>query len=209
MTAVAFRSLTVPILGALAVVLGLAVIARVRFDIAWTQIMGDPASAAGAPFYLGFVSNVGILLWAATASIFLFAWSLHRGQASEREWGRFLLCSGLLVGWLGLDDLFMLHDQVFPSYLSVPQVAVIAASGAAAALYLLRFARVMAARTAYPVFLAALGLLGLSLLLDHLSDYTSVHIPGSGLLEDGAKLLGVGTWLSYSIHTCAASLRER
>jgi hypothetical protein len=202
-----FRSTSLPIWAALSIVLGAAVIGQVRFGIPLGHTMGDPAAVAGWPFYLGFVSNVGALLWAAAASIFLFSFYLHRSSRGDAEWGRFLLCSGLFVSVLGVDDLFMLHEEVFPYYLSIPQLLVIASYGVLASLYLVRFASSLA-QTAYPVFLAAMGMLAASAGLDQMKDLLAVDFVGAGSCEDAAKLLGIGTWLSYAIHTSVAVLRR-
>jgi hypothetical protein len=201
-----FRSASLPIWAALGVVLGAAAIARMHFDIPWRQMMGDPAAATGAPFYVGFVSNVGAVLWAAAASIFLFTSYVHRSRGGDAEWGRFLLCSGLFVGMLGLDDLFMLHEEVFPEYLSIGQLLVVASYGGLAALYVTRFALVIE-RTAYPVLVAAVAMLAASVALDQIQDHFSVAFVAREFWEDGAKLIGIGTWLSYAIHTSAALLR--
>ena len=201
-----FRSASLPIWAALGVVLGAAVIARVYLDIPWRHMMGDPAAVTGSPFYVGFVSNVGALLWAAAASIFMFTSYVHRSRGGDAEWGRFLLCSGLFVGILGLDDLFMLHEEVFPKYLSIGQLLVVASYGGLAALYVTRFALVIE-RTAYPVLVAALAMLAVSVALDQIEDLFSIALVGRGFWEDAAKLLGIGTWLSYAIHTSAALLR--
>jgi len=201
-----FRSASLPIWAALCVVLGAAAMARVHFDIPWRHIMGDPAAVTGWPFYLGFISNVGALLWAAGASIFLFSFWVYRSSGGEPEGRRFLLCSGLFVGLLGLDDLFMLHDQVFPNYLSISQSLVVGSYGVLASLYVVRFAAVIA-QTAYPVFVAAMAMLAASVGLDQMQDLFSIAFVGKGFWEDAAKLLGIGTWLSYAVHTCSALLR--
>lgn len=201
-----FRAITLPIWVVLWTVLGVAVFGRLQFGIPWQVMMGDPAAATGAPFYLGFVSNVGAMLWASAASVFLFGFRVHR-SSSDLEWGRFLLYSGVFVGVLGIDDLFMLHDQVFPDYLSVDQSLVIATYAVLALLYAMRFATLIA-QTAYPVLIAAMGLLAASATLDQLSDNFSMSFRGEPFCEDAAKLLGIGAWLSYAIHTAAAAPRQ-
>lgn len=199
-----FRAITLPIWVVLCAVLGAAVFGRLQFGISWQVMMGDPAAATGAPFYLGFVSNVGAMLWASAASVFLFGFRVHRSSSGDSEWGRFLLYSGVFVGVLGIDDLFMLHDQVFPDYLSVDQSLVIATYAVLASLYAMRFASLIA-QTAYPVLIAAMGLLAVSATLDQLSDNFSMSFRGEPFCEDAAKLLGIGAWLSYAIHTAAAA----
>lgn len=197
-----FRSVSAPIWLVLGAVLAAAILAKVRLDVPWYFLMGDPATATGHPFFVGFVSNVGVVMWASIATLFLFRHHVERAAGGPSEWSRFLLWSGLFAGVLGLDDLFLLHDQVLPDYLAVSQSLVVALYVVLCLGYLVRFSRQIA-RTAYPVFIAALGLLAASVGLDQLQDHWSIYLPASGFLEDAAKLLGIGTWLSYAIHTCA------
>lgn len=196
------RDVTLPVWAALSLVLAAAVVAKVGFGVPWHHTLGDPATTTGWPFYVGFASNVGAVMWAAMAGIFLFRYHMHRALGGEPRWGRFLLASGLFTALLGLDDLFLLHDQVFPDYLGVSQVIVVGAYGALGILYLLRFAPQIA-RTAWPVFAVAIVLLASSVVLDQMMDRLSIYLPGSGFLEDAFKLMGIGTWLSYAVHTCA------
>lgn len=198
-----FRSVSLPIWAVLCAVLAVAVVAKVGFAIPWHHTMGDPATTVGWPFYLGFVSNTGAMAWTAIASIFLFRFYTHRAAGGDAQWGRFLLWSGAFAALLGLDDLFLLHDQAFPKHLAIGQPVVLGAYGLLACVYLVRFAPQIA-RTAFPVFALALALLGASVVLDQMQDHLSIYPPGSGFLEDALKLLGIGTWLSYAIHTCAS-----
>lgn len=200
-----FRGTSLPIWVGVAVLLGGVAAAKIFLGIPFRYTMGDPATVTGERFYLGLASNVGALLWAANASILFFSSGLHRRRGGDPEVGRFLLCSGLFVALLGIDDMFMLHEQVFPDHLGVRQTFVVAGYGAFALLYAARFASVLA-QTAYPVFVAALGMLGVSAGLDQLRDLVSIDIPGALFWEDAAKLIGIATWLSYSIHTGAALL---
>src|SRR5918999_2789230 len=200
------RSASLPICVALGVLCA-AKIARVYFDIPWFHMMGDPAAITGWPFYLGFVSNAGALLWAAAASIFFFSYHLHRTSGGDAEWGRFALCSGLLVGLLGLDDIFMLHEAVIPKYTPISQTLFVAMYAGLAALYVVRFASLIA-QTAYPLLVGAVAMLAVSVGLDQMKDIFSIVVFGQGYLEDAAKLLGIGTWLSYAVHTSTALFRR-
>lgn len=186
-------------------VLAVAAYARARFGMPWAHLLGDPATALEAPFYIGFVSNVGILLWAAAASVFLFGALLLGRRGGDAGWRRFLLCSGLLAAWLGLDDLFLLHDVVFPELLSIPQPAVAGAHAALTLVYLACFAPLIL-RTDFLVLLLAFGLLAASLALDQLDAVRALVPIAAALWEDAAKLLGIGAWLSYSVATTAAAL---
>lgn len=184
-------------------ILALAVVAKVRFGIPWHHTLGDPATTTGWPFYLGFVSNVGALLWTSTSAIFLFRSHLERAAGGAPAWGRFLLASGLFTALLGLDDLFLVHDQVLPDYLAIPQAAVLGGYGALGLAYLAAFRREIL-RGPWPLLMLAFGLLGASVLLDLMQDRLGFYLPASGFLEDAAKVMGIGTWLAYAVSTCAA-----
>lgn len=197
-----FRRVSVPIWIALCGVLAAAVLAKVGLGVPWYYVMGDPATATGSPFFVGLVSNVGVVMWTAIATLFLFRHHVERVAQDDSGWAPFLLWSGLFTAALGLDDLFLVHEEVLPHYLGVGQPIVLGAYAIACCTYLLRFAGHIA-RTAYPVFFVALALLAVSVALDQLQDQWSIYLPASGFLEDAAKLLGIGTWLSYALHTCA------
>ena len=193
--------ITLAIWAVLALVLGAAVLARLAYGIPWDHMLGDPAAALQAPFYLGFVSNVGILLWAAAAGVFLFAARVLALAGGDARWRRFLFASGAFGALLALDDLFMLHERVLPDVLGIPQPAVAAAYAVDGLAYLAWFSPLIAA-SAWPVLLAAFGLLAASLGMDQLP----VELYARALWEDAAKLLGIGAWLSYALATSAAAL---
>ena len=192
-------STLVPIWAVLGALLAAAVAVKVRTDVPWHHVMGDPATTTGWPFWVGFISNAGAILWAATGAIFIVARRLERSAGAR---GRFLLASGLFVAMLGVDDLFLLHEQAFPGLLGVPQTAVLAAYAVLAIAYAWTFrAQIMA--TPYPLLLIAAALLGTSVALDQLMDRFEIYLPASGFLEDACKLLGIGAWLAYAWRTAA------
>lgn len=199
------HSVTLAIAAALAAVFGAALWARQQYGIPFAVTMGDPATVAGEPFYIGFVSNVGVLLWAATGCIFLFTHSVLRG-CGEAQHGSFLLASGLFVAWLGLDDLFLLHEVVLPDYLGVPQMIVGAAYGAVAFAYLAVYRRHITAGPS-ALLIAALALLATSLAVDQGADLLDLDFTGLRTLEDAPKLAGIGAWLAYAVHTCMSAIR--
>lgn len=200
MTAAPLRC-AVGIWAALALVLAAAVAVKVRMDVPWFHVMGDPATTTGWPFFVGFVSNVGAMLWTATATVFLVAWRLRRSPGGEPGEARFLLASGLFVALLGIDDLFLLHDQAFPDYLGIRQTWVLAAYGALGLSYAWFF-RARLRTGPVVLFAAAMALLASSVALDQLMDRFEIYLPASGFLEDAAKLLGIGTWLAYALARC-------
>ena len=77
-------------------------------------------------FYRGTISNLGILLWWAAASVYAFAAYLYRsrfGRATSSLTHAFLVYMAALTGLLALDDLFMIHEELLPVRLGVPEVS--------------------------------------------------------------------------------------
>ena len=160
----------------------------------------DPSETLRAPFYIGFVSNVGILVWSAAAAVCLFAAAVLARTPGAVEQTAFLLASGFLTSWLALDDLFTLHDVVIPTYLFVPQKLFLAVLGLVVFSYLVRF-RVAILATDYLLLLLAFGFLALSVLFDGLQGRFAV--PFHHYFEDGTKLLGIVGWAVYLTRTAA------
>jgi len=95
-------------------------------------LMRDTVAVLDAPFYIDFVSSVGILLWAGTVSNCLFtAWGLTSTQGGRVLMRRFLW-AGLLSAFLMTDDALLLHEQVLPDYLGLSSlIAPVIAAGRA------------------------------------------------------------------------------
>jgi hypothetical protein len=178
--------LYLPILALLFVVM----IAVFSLRIPLSNLTRDMASIAHVHPLIGVVSNVGILLWCATAVICLFSRSLLRQQGFYAE-ARFLLWAGLMTLVLLVDDLFMIHEYIAPLHFHVNEKLVLASYACGAAVYLLSHRRLILAAN-YQLLAAAMALFTASMALD-IAD-------GRGwwrLGEDGFKILGIASWLGY------------
>lgn len=141
---------------------------------------------------LGAVWNFGVLLWAATAAVCLFT-ALRIGLAHGLRPAAFPLAAGALIAMLALDDLYLLHEFVWP-HLGVPQPAVLAIYGSISGAYLLFFRdRLRAGRAS--LLAIALVAFGVSIGVD------LVWASPDVLLEDGAKFVGIVAWAVF--HTDA------
>lgn len=77
-------------------------------DVNVRIILSDPAETALLPEYAGFYSNLGVLvLWTSAVIGAVSAW---RGRFPSSEEKRFLWSYVAIIGFLSLDDLFMLHE---------------------------------------------------------------------------------------------------
>ncbi len=176
---------------AVALLLALVVI-RLQAGIHISYFTSDPSAIAGERAYIGLVSNVGILLWSAAATMCFFSFAvLRRRHANDRELSTYLLLSGLFTSLLLLDDLFLFHESIGRN-LGVSDSFVLVAYVIVGSLYLIRFARVVIG-TEYLLLLLALGFFGISTIVDAIEGNYS----GQQLLEDGPKLLGIVSWAVY------------
>lgn len=192
----------------LGIVLALALLVTSQTDVTMRELTQDPTTVLDGPFYVGYVSNLGNVLWAAAAAICGFvALALPRGAPGGAR--RFFVWSGIFTGVLMIDDLFLLHDEVLPRYAGISGELYGFTYVASMAAYLVLFRRNLLAAN-YVLFGAALILFGISVVVDLGFSTLSDLVPGNLVLlvEDGAKLLGVGTWMAFFVATGREELRQ-
>ncbi|MEW6401731.1 MAG: hypothetical protein AB1649_08025 [Chloroflexota bacterium] len=88
-------------------------VARLTDNPIW-KLAKDPAEVMGFPAYIGMLSNWGTLLWISTAAICLFSAVILKQHNASASTARFIAFSGLISLFLGLDDIFRLHDNILP-----------------------------------------------------------------------------------------------
>lgn len=174
--------------------------AGVLFEVNMDVMTRDVAATANLHPLTGVLSNLGVVLWGAAASISAFAaMTLRHARPRKTFW--FLLCSALLSAYLLLDDFFLFHDELAPRYLGVDEKLVYAALGIAVCAYLIAFRRVIL-QTYFAVLLLALGFLGMAVVMDALLEPWLRHLGHwEYFVEDGAKWLGIACWCSYYVRT--------
>jgi len=175
-------------------------LAGVLFQVDMDVMTRDVTATANVHPLTGILSNLGILLWCAAASICAFA-AVTLRNVKPGEAFRFLLCSALLSAYLLLDDFFLFHDELAPRYLGVDEKLVYAALGIAVSAYLIAFWRVIL-QTHFAVLLLALGFLGIAVVMDALLEPWLRRLGHwEYFVEDGAKWLGIAAWCSYYVRT--------
>ncbi len=166
----------------------------------------DPASSTGAHPLLGLVSNVGVLAWCAALSCSLLGVMLLRGARAPAAERHFLIGGAALTALLMLDDLFLLHQQLYPQWLGVPEALVLAFYAICGGLWLMHCReQILASRIV--LLITAVALFSVSLLVDW------IFVPGPEdtlpyLLEDGAKLLGIASWLGFFVEATYRQVGE-
>ncbi len=180
--------LYVPIALIVIAVVGLTIVQQL--DIG--QFTRDLAALTDSSPFIGLLSSIGILFWAATAAICYFS-ALILWQQKQHSKALFLLAAGLITSLLLLDDLFMLHEVVFPTYLNLGERITYALYAGIVGSFLWGF-RQQILGTDFTILLIALGLLGFSVLADRI--FSDIG-PWGYLVEDGPKLFGIVAWFGY------------
>lgn len=155
---------------------------------------GDDATAV----HTGWLSNGGVLVWAAAAGAALMA---GRTGLPSRP-ARMLLCAGVISGGLVADDLFELHEQVVPRLTRFTEEHIMLGWALLVALFVVVFRRELVRSPVLPVLVLAVGYLGISMVADVADDIRPVNVlsramGGHAVLEEGAKLVGILCWSSF------------
>ncbi len=129
-------------------------------------------------------------MWAAAASICALTVSVLPRSRTDRG---FFLFASLFTTVLLLDDFFMIHDWFLIYEIGIDEKLLFALYGFLLAAFLGRHHAVIW-RHDGPLMALALVSFATSLAVDAIPPET---IPVQHLYEDGAKLLGIASWLAY------------
>ncbi|MBI2472394.1 MAG: hypothetical protein HYV59_14330 [Planctomycetes bacterium] len=165
----------------------------------------DATATVGIHPLTGALSSLGILLWWASASVWLFSAVLHRKFRSHRGFW-FAVSSGFLSAYLALDDLFLFHEDLVPTYLGLPEKAMYAVLSLVMAAYLLAFRRLIVQRECL-LLLFALSFLACSAFVDVVLEPWILWLEDwRFFIEDGLKWLGIVSWCSFCVVRCRADI---
>lgn len=162
-------------------------------DIEIEKFTADPITTFDSHPFVGVVSNLGALLWCATASVLFFSYILLKDKLTGKS-ARFLLWSGLLTSLLLFDDLFMFHDYLALWHLNMEQYQVYLIYLILALTWFIYFFDEITSNDLL-IFLLAGFFLGLSVVGDFI-------LPQEGIaymFEDAFKFFGIVTWAIYFI----------
>lgn len=160
---------------------------HVQRGIAYGDLTRDPNAIHNAPKYIGLLSQTGMIFWFGTAGILLFAAAMIGTKGLSNKMFYFLGNALLLTIFLGIDDMFMLHDELahrgikeefFYSFYAVWLLTT-----------LIYFRRKIE-KTLYLLILAYGTVFALSIIIDK-------TIEEAYLLEDMLKFIGIINWAFY------------
>lgn len=166
----------------------------------------DVQIVAGASRLSGIVSNLGIMIWSATAAIGFFC-ALTFMRETRRE-GLFFLAAGLLSALLMLDDMLLLHEYIakyfgFPEMFSFIGYAVLLAAFSV-------YFRSTIMQTNFRILALFVFFSGLSIVFDLVPDYFPVVMPNDIFdFEESFKFLGIVSWFAYFSSAGILLIRSR
>lgn len=161
----------------------------------------DVVDEADVPYWTGMLAMLANLAWALAAGACLASGLAVRAAGGAARRSGFLIGAAVAIGYLGLDDALLIHEEVVPKLLGVPEftylflvLLAIAASGWAFRSELLR---------ADPLVLGfAVALLAASAFEDYR------HLPiFPRAAEDAFKLAGLGILVFWSCSQAVATGR--
>jgi tetratricopeptide (TPR) repeat protein len=183
-------------------ILAALVVANVFFQVGIPSMTQDVAFIAKIHPLVGILSNLGILLWCATASICFFA-AITLHNIKQIDTFRFFLFSAVLSTYLLFDDFFQIHEYLAPHYLGLNEKVITAALGIALAAYLIAFRRIIL-RTNFIILASAIVFFAVSIVVDNIFHVLLSQLIGyewKVFIEDGTKWLGIACWCSYHVYT--------
>lgn len=186
---------------------GLALIVLIsrHVDVPIAKFLRDPSSITGVSPYLGFMSNIGVLIWCATATICMFTWIILRRQTSRIRFSRFVCYSGFLTTLLMLDDLFLGHEKLIS--LGVSEIYIMIYYGLLVLYLMLGFKDII--KKDFFLLIMALAFFGLSFAVDGFQEHFETHLGQWRILfEDGFKFLGIVGWFGYFSKRCLWEIRN-
>jgi hypothetical protein len=172
---------------------------HVHRGIAYGDLTRDPNAIHNSPKYIGLLSQTGMIFWFATAGVLLFGAILVR-QNNQQDKNVFIFLTNafLLTLFLGLDDLFMFHDELAHRGIREEYFYIFYAFWLSSTII---FFRRIIKNTFYPLILVYGTVFGCSIIIDKL-------IAEAYLIEDMLKFVGILNW-SFYWTTSAYNLVEK
>jgi len=158
------------------------------------HLLRDLLTTTESPFYYGFISSVGVLIWCVSGTVCFFSWLILRQQHDAAYISSFFLYSGVFSTILCLDDQFLIHEVIIREYLHLSEKALFFTYIIFVCLWLIMYRKIIL-KSSYPFLILAGVLFAVSMTIDSFQyRITSVD---RILYEDGAKFLGIVAWCVY------------
>ena len=175
-------------------------------NIPLSRLTRDPLSLGKLNPIFGIVSNFGVLIWCAAASICFFTAILLR-KGADKSASKFLFYSGMITLMLLADDFFVIHESL-RDYYGISEKITYAVYLGIIGLYLGKFRKLIVNKNIILLILS-FGFIGMSVIIDLFQKSVMSSLPGYFLIEDGLKLMGIASWAGYFSVTAIDAVMER
>lgn len=192
------------------IILSSTIISSKYFEIPYSDYMRDPVVLMGGELYLGWFSQLGVMLWSVAAGFCFLSARLVGKDQTLPLLKHFLYYSFFLTALLGADDVFMFHDEIFP-YWGIHENIFISGYLLIVSLYLILFYKVIF-KTEFLLLGFAFFFFASSILLDKIPHNKKILVPGgweSIIYEDGFKMIGILFWVVYFYSVGKFSLEKK
>jgi len=181
------------------VFLGMAVLIAKSNGIFFETISRDPLQVLNGKPYVGIISNIGILFWCSTCAVLFYSCLISRIKNGPESETYFLFFSALLSILMLVDDLFLMHDVVFPEFLKIDERVFYLFYGLSVIAIFIRYYKIVL-NTDYVLLILAFIFLGLSATTDEVRAM-GFRMEHPYIIEDSFKFLGILAWFSYFART--------
>ncbi|MBN3519775.1 hypothetical protein JYB62_07145 [Algoriphagus lutimaris] len=161
---------------------------------------------AEVEFYIGLLSNIGVIFWCFTAAILFFSAKLAKDYGKPKKVMQFFFYSGILTAFFLVDDLFLMHDVIIPYFLHISEKFLYLFYGfyVLALFYLFRE---IIKESDYLLFLLAFLSMTGSVITDVILTL-GFTVKETYLFEDGLKFIGIISWFVYFARTSYNKLKH-
>jgi hypothetical protein len=161
----------------------------------------DTAAVLHGHPYDGMISMLGLFLWSASAAISLLSYRVIRASNSVNK-GVFLY-GGLLSLFLGFDDCFQLHEEVFIHAFPFAEKLFYLVYIGSIIGYFFRFKNELF-ETKFLFWIGSMMLFLVSMILDNVDPFVAHQV----YYEDCCKFAGIFLWLMYYATTAYQELKS-
>lgn len=180
------------------IIIGSTIISSKYFEIPYSHYMRDPVILLGGKLYTGWFSQLGVMLWSITAGFCFLNAKLLAYDPTFPMLKGFLYYSFFLTIFLGADDIFMFHDEIFPLW-GIHENIFISSYLMIILVFLIKYYKLIL-KTDYDLLGLAFFFFAISIFLDKIPYEKKIIFLGSGdhiIFEDGSKLIGILLWMFY------------
>ncbi len=170
------------------------------YDVEVSNLTRDTAAVLHGHPYDGMISMLGLFLWSASAAICFLAFAVIR--KADSEFKNILLFGGMLSLFLGFDDTFQLHEEVFiHAFPFAEKLFYLVYIGSIAGYFLLQWRNLFETKVLF--WVVAMCLFLVSMILDNVDPFISHQV----YYEDCCKFAGIFLWFMYYANTAYSVLK--